>query len=162
MLEGRPFVVWTDHKPLCGALASSAEKSPRQTRHLSFISEFTTDLRHVAGSANVVADTLSRPPMDAAAVDDPTAAAVAGVSADSCVVEPAEIARSQAANMPEMEDYISNQDPASGLRLQWCLLPDGQRLLCDTSLAPAAPRPVVPAPLVLRLLDGAHLSLIHI
>ena len=29
MLEGRPFVVWTDHKPLCGALASSAEKSPR-------------------------------------------------------------------------------------------------------------------------------------
>ena len=62
MLEGRPFAVWTDHKPLCGALSSSAEKSPRQTRHLSYISEFTADIRHVAGSANVVADTLSRPP----------------------------------------------------------------------------------------------------
>ena len=62
ILEGRPFTVLTDHKPLCGALSSSANKSPRQTRHLSYISEFTTDIRHVAGSANVVADVLSRPP----------------------------------------------------------------------------------------------------
>ena len=30
LLEGRPFTIWTDHKPLCGALSSSAEKSPRQ------------------------------------------------------------------------------------------------------------------------------------
>ena len=62
MLEGRQFTVWTDHKPLCGALASSAEKSPRQTRHLSYISEFSTDIKHVAGASNVVADVLSRPP----------------------------------------------------------------------------------------------------
>ena len=62
LLEGRRFTVWTDHKPLCGALNSSAEKSPRQTRHLSYISEFTTDIRHVAGEANVVADLLSRSP----------------------------------------------------------------------------------------------------
>ena len=27
-LEGRSFTVWTDHKPLCGALASSTERSP--------------------------------------------------------------------------------------------------------------------------------------
>ena len=39
-LEGRSFKIWTDHKPLCGAFASSAERSPRQTRHLSFIAEF--------------------------------------------------------------------------------------------------------------------------
>ena len=59
MLEGRPFAVWTDHKPLCGALSSSAEKSPRQTRHLYYISEFSSDIRHVSGEANVVADALS-------------------------------------------------------------------------------------------------------
>jgi len=34
----------------------------RQQRHLAYISEFTTDLRHTPGSENVVADTLSRPP----------------------------------------------------------------------------------------------------
>ena len=34
--------------------------SPRQTRHLLFISEFTTDVRHVSGADNIVADALSR------------------------------------------------------------------------------------------------------
>ena len=32
----------------------------RQQRHLSYISEFTTDLQHVAGKDNHVADCLSR------------------------------------------------------------------------------------------------------
>ena len=60
-LEGRPFTAWTDHKPLCGALASSTERSPRQTRHLTYIAEFTSDIRYVPGASNVVADYLSRP-----------------------------------------------------------------------------------------------------
>ena len=34
--------------------------SPRQTRQLLFISEFTTDVRHVSGAENIVADALSR------------------------------------------------------------------------------------------------------
>ena len=59
-LEGRPFTAFTDHKPLTNAIDSATERSPRQTRHLSFISEFTTDLQHVAGKHNVVADALSR------------------------------------------------------------------------------------------------------
>jgi hypothetical protein len=37
-------------------------QSARQQRHLAYISEFTTDLRHTPGSENVVADALSRPP----------------------------------------------------------------------------------------------------
>jgi hypothetical protein len=36
--------------------------SARQQRHLAFVSEFTTDLRHTPGTENVVADALSRPP----------------------------------------------------------------------------------------------------
>ena len=62
MLEGRPFCVWTDHKPLCGALDSSTDRSPRQTRHLSYIAEYTSDIKHISGASNVVADTLSRDP----------------------------------------------------------------------------------------------------
>lgn len=39
--------------------------SASQQRHLSYISEFTTDIQHVAGRANVVADCLSRAIVDA-------------------------------------------------------------------------------------------------
>ena len=60
-LEGRSFTIFMDHKPLCGAMSSAVEKSPRQTRHLSFVAEFCTDIRHVSGESNVVADALSRP-----------------------------------------------------------------------------------------------------
>ena len=52
-IEGRQFMVFTDHKPLTYALTSSPT-------HLSYIAEITTDIRHVKGS-DVVTDTLSRP-----------------------------------------------------------------------------------------------------
>lgn len=61
MLEGRDFFILTDHKPLTFAFRQKAERaSPRQCRHLTYISEFTTDIRHVAGSENLIADALSR------------------------------------------------------------------------------------------------------
>lgn len=59
-LEGRSFVIYTDHKPLTTALTSKAEKSPRQNRHLDFISQFSSDIRYIRGDSNVVADALSR------------------------------------------------------------------------------------------------------
>ena len=37
-IEGRCFTVFTDHKPLTTVMSSQTERSPRQTRHLSFIS----------------------------------------------------------------------------------------------------------------------------
>jgi cleavage and polyadenylation specificity factor subunit 1 len=63
MLEGREFAVYTDHKPLTSALKRVSEPwTARQQRHLAYIAEYTSDLRHIAGVANVVADTLSHPP----------------------------------------------------------------------------------------------------
>jgi len=59
MLEERKFTVYTDHKPLVYAF-NKAQSSPRQTRHLEFISQFTTDIRYMTGKENVVADALSR------------------------------------------------------------------------------------------------------
>ncbi len=62
VLEGRHFRLLTDHMPLTLAMRRvSAPWSARQVRQLAYISEFTTDLRHVKGSRNVVADALSRP-----------------------------------------------------------------------------------------------------
>lgn len=61
MLEGREFCIYTDHKPLQFAFKQKLDKaSPRQIRHLDFLSQFTTDIRHIPGKENVVADTLSR------------------------------------------------------------------------------------------------------
>lgn len=61
MLEGRSCHVYTDHQPLIFAFKQKMEKAtPRQIRHLDFISQFTTDLRHISGKNNITADLLSR------------------------------------------------------------------------------------------------------
>ena len=61
LLEGQPFTLFTDHKLLIYAFKQNpAKASPRQFRHLDFIGQFTTDIQHVSGIENVVADTLSR------------------------------------------------------------------------------------------------------
>ncbi|KAJ8409400.1 hypothetical protein AAFF_G00228010 [Aldrovandia affinis] len=66
LLEGRTFTAFVDHKPLALAMAMVKEPwSARQQRQLAFVSEFTTDIQHVAGKDNVVADCLSRSIVDA-------------------------------------------------------------------------------------------------
>ncbi|GFQ87529.1 retrovirus-related Pol polyprotein from transposon 297 [Trichonephila clavata] len=61
MVEGRSFTLFTDHKPLVYAFKQKEDKcTPRQLRHLDLIGQFTTDIRYLKGSENVVADTLSR------------------------------------------------------------------------------------------------------
>ncbi|KAI5714485.1 hypothetical protein M8J77_000564 [Diaphorina citri] len=60
LLEGRKFCVYTDHRPLTYAFTKVKDGSPRQIRHLSYISQFTTDIRYVKGEENMPADALSR------------------------------------------------------------------------------------------------------
>jgi len=60
-VEGRNFHVATDHKPLTFAIASQTNHhTPRQIRHLDYISQFTTDIRRIRVEDNSVADTLSQ------------------------------------------------------------------------------------------------------
>ena len=43
-------------------MSSTTERlSLRQTRHMAYIAEFTTNIRFVKGETNFVADALSRP-----------------------------------------------------------------------------------------------------
>ena len=65
-VEGRVFHLLTDHKPLTFVLASnSASYIPLQARHLDFISQFISDIRHVKGEGNAAADALSHFTVDA-------------------------------------------------------------------------------------------------
>ncbi|GFT77218.1 retrovirus-related Pol polyprotein from transposon 297 [Trichonephila clavipes] len=61
LLEGQNFVIYTDHKPITYAFHQKNEKaSPRQLRHLQYISQFSTNICHIKGQDNLVADAFSR------------------------------------------------------------------------------------------------------
>ncbi|BET03086.1 Reverse transcriptase (RNA-dependent DNA polymerase) [Nesidiocoris tenuis] len=110
-IEGRPVTIYTDHKPLVYAFAQHPEKaSPRQFRHLDFISQYSTDIRHLPGKNNVVADYLSR----VAAID---------------VFDFAEIADAQKAD-PELTSLLASTD--TSLQLSLAAIPGiGLSLYCD-------------------------------
>ena len=60
LLEGRDFIVFTDHKLLTYALRVNTEKyTPRDNRQIECISQFTLNIRYIKGSDNIVADALS-------------------------------------------------------------------------------------------------------
>ena len=124
-LEGREFYVLTDHKPLTYALStSSSNHSPRETRHLDFISQFTSDIRHVNGKDNPVADALSRMDVNAITIPPPP-------------VDYALIAKAQQ-NDPDLPHLTS-----TSLQLQALPLPHStETILCDMSTT--SPCPYIP------------------
>jgi len=87
-------------------------QSPRQIRQLEFIGQFSTDIRHVQGVDNVVADCLSRPEVDAVA---------AAVTIDF----------DRLADAQTTDDDLQRIlcDPNSFLRLQRVIPPDSQQPL---------------------------------
>ena len=133
-LEGRPFAIFTDHKPLVFALGSDADRSPRQTRHLSFIAEFTTDIRHIPGPDNVVADALSR--------------AVAAVQLPS--IDFSVVAAHQRRSAREMEYYQSLESGIAPRQVKY----RGQDLWCDVSTGRI--RPIIPAIFAKEVFAALH------
>ncbi|XP_061729197.1 uncharacterized protein LOC133534126 [Cydia pomonella] len=126
MLEARHFTVYTDHKPISFAFHERKSNcSPRQYRHLDFISQFTTDIRHISGKDNVVADALSR-------IEE----LEAPVSLET-------IAQHQASD-PELQQLLSS---GSSLHLQKLYVPGSQSpLYCDVGTLATRPyaTPVLP------------------
>ena len=135
-LEGRLFTAYTDHKPLTFCLSKTSEPwSGRQQRHLSYISEFTTDIRHVRGKDNSVADTLSR-------------ATIADVQLG---IDYGALAAAQQQDA-EIQAY---RTATSSLQLEDIPFgTQGTTLLCDMSTGHA--RPIVPAGWKRRIFDLIH------
>ena len=59
-IEGQNVIVYTDHKPIITAFVKTTNRSPKQSRQFSFISEFVNEIKHITGRNNNVADALSR------------------------------------------------------------------------------------------------------
>ena len=130
-LEGRTFHVLTDHKPLTYALNTRSDRySPRQARHLDFISQFTSTIRHVHGMDNVVADALSRIETNALLTGTPPQ------------IDFTAMASTQSTD-PLIRTLQSS--PTSNLVVEAIPLPNSsQPLYCDTSTG--TQRPIVPQP----------------
>jgi hypothetical protein len=57
LLDGRKFHILSDYQPLTQAMHRVPDQwMARVQRQLSFLAELTSDVRHIAGKANVDAD----------------------------------------------------------------------------------------------------------
>jgi len=140
-LEGRAFHIQTDHKPLVHAIHRVSDPwSGRQQRHLSLLAEFTSDIRHVQGALNHVADALSRP---------------------ACVVVPATsgklITWGQIAEAQASDEDVQRIIKEEKLQLQHVGV-DNVHVWCDVSTGVF--RPLVPRVLRLNIFHHIH-SLAH-
>ena len=168
-LEGRDFTVYTDHKPLVAAIKK--KKSGRQSRHLATISEFTTDIQHVTGKDNVVADALSRAPVQP--VNQQTVTTCQGqydahseFQPTDCLmpdflfgqvnaIKPGLDYRAMATDQQNDRDVQNYRTAVSNLRLEDVPFENGAfTLLCDMSTGIA--RPIVPETWRKRVFDTFH------
>ena len=138
-LEGRSFTLSTDHKPLTFAISKiSVPWSPRQQRHLAYVSEFTTEVHHIEGKANTVADTLSRGEISAISSPQP------GV--DYKAMAAAQRADASITAVPTATNWLVIRNiPLDHY---------GNSISCD--LSSGRPRPLVPDTLQCTVFDAAH------
>jgi len=101
----------------------------RQSRHLSYLAEFTSDIRHISGVDNVVADTLSRPP----------AGEIKVITAIPVQVDYEAIAEAQ---RPCPETVAAGITSTTLQQVQF----GGTQLLCDTSGPHPRPIPAAHCP----------------
>ena len=137
-LDGRSFVIFTDHKPITFALSKISDPwSARQQRHLSAISEYTTDIRHIAGKQNFVVDTLSRP-------------IITSLHTPQINLYYQDMAADQEAS--EVQAY---RTAITNLRLEDISIRNSNvSLLCDVSTG--RPRPIVPISWRRRVFDAIY------
>ncbi|GBM38058.1 Transposon Ty3-G Gag-Pol polyprotein [Araneus ventricosus] len=139
MLEGREFQIYTDQKSLIYAFKQNPDKcSPRQLRRLNFISQYSTDIRHVQGAQNIVADALSRIEVDSIT--------------KSPILNFKEFARAQKDDS-DIQKFLHNDASSLQLELKPCQT-SNCNLLCDTSTG--VPRPFVPTSFRKLIFDHLH------
>ena len=138
VVEGREFAIYTDHKPMTHALTSkSMQHSPCQIRHLHFVSQFTSDIRHIKDAENPGADTLSQIELNGLAQHQS--------------IDFEDIAKAQASD-PDLAQF---QQCSSSLQLEAVSIPTSAKsIICDHSTG--TPRPFVPCAFGRFVFDTLH------
>lgn len=134
-IEGRVFTIYTDHKPITFAFTKKrASSSPRQERQLDFIAQFTTDVQHISGHLNTVADTLSR-------IEE--------------INSPSVIDYRQMGYQQSSDDELNKSFEDSSLVLRKMIIPNTDELLwCDISTGHV--RPFVPLRMRDQVIASVH------
>ena len=134
LIEGRQVLLLTDHKPLCGTFYSlNPAKSDRQQRQLAILTEFISDIEHVKGSQNIIADCLSR--------------TILAVQIDACDLPALAEAQASDTVIQSFQDLKKFTIPG-----------DNQFIWCD--LSTPYPRPFVPSKLRESIFYSIY-SIIH-
>lgn len=130
IISGLHVILFSDHKPLVSAFKSTKPgKTDRQERYWTVIAEYVSDIQHIRGADNIVADCMSRP--------------VFAVQVDAFDFE--SLAEAQK-NDTEMQEFISRLKPHE--------LPSGKEIFCDISTT--TPRPFVPESVRDRVFEDMH------
>ena len=140
VLEAREFCIYTDHKPLVTAFLQRPEKAnPTQARRLSFISEYTTDIRHIPGDDNKVADMLSR---------------VESITTTREAINFFALAEQQKSDL-ELQNFLKNPPENTSLKLKALKTPlSSIPVYCDVSTE--AIRPFVPKSFRTQIIRTLH------
>ena len=146
VLEGRRFRIFTDQKPLTSAFLKFRDPASNRQRHqLAVISEFATDIAHVPGLDNVVADAFTTQ-FD----DEKEAAIVHAIAHAFSDVDLAELAGEQ----PSIDE-----EQATALKLQLVRFPGvNKEVVCDVSLGRL--RVLVPETRCRQVFEALH-GLVH-
>jgi hypothetical protein len=88
MLEGCPFTIYTNHKPLILLWAM-------QLRQLSSMAEFMADIGHIPGTENIIADALYQLPLAAFTLAATGRPAVEEVAASPIILDYARVVANQ-------------------------------------------------------------------
>ena len=160
----------SDHKPLTFALHRQSDAwSARQQRHLSYVAEYTSVIRHVPGKENVVADCLSRPPEElslprsthVASVKVPSGSLAAPVARDGSPGASTVAVVTPVLDMVELacaqDAYQETQQPRAKLDAQDVLI-YGNKIWCDSSTGVL--RPLIPDSMHRLVFNSVH-SLAH-
>jgi len=134
ILEVQPCTIFTDHKPLVYAFQQKRDKLPPvQLNQLTFIAQFTTDIRHISGSKNVVADAMSR------------------VESMTNVFDYKELSESQNVD-DELQDLLKGQTSLIFQKLKI----SGSSVLLYCDISTGKPRPFLTTPFRRQAFDQLH------
>lgn len=136
MFEGKEITVFTDHKPLTFALTkqTNSTETPLRTRYIHYISQFASEIKHLDGNENTVADSLSR-------IED--------------ITTPSPVDYSQLQKCQEQDSNIPLLTRNQKLKFEYRITPHtANAILCETSTGTG--RPVVPEQLRKDVFNALH------